>query len=480
MAAIGLTIGLIDTALISSGAIGWLIDRFVTTLFEILPGLFMHVAPQRINTKATQIIQWSMFGNADNTGNEGCQQGIADKGPSPNCVAHCCPGVINSTFRWERFDAIAFMIQFGGGCAMSIPHMTAAFAITQIRRPEYAFRNCANLLRRSRAASHKRWLNLPEGYSQGHAVEHNVCDKPRYSLNRNLIILPSITQTAQWAYDNIIDIYGQGGTCEIVDASLSGVRFPDCKFILFNNPVSIACGNVAYLNISNLAVSLEGITSVSNASLTSYAENMTDGNGGEAQMAAPPSAGFQNPTASDALCLLGTQGSICLPNRIYTAQIGIFAFKTSGVEATTFPPSGGSLNVNNSHLFGLAMDRHTYITPQNGADSSFAKTMHHLDPKDSKDGFDFLTPAENTTRACLFTETDYQGDVIRFGVGGGYLPPAAVDNKYSVAIYGSGCIYGQVWQAQLRYLTLEPDEVALGTNQGYGGKVKAWWIAALF
>ncbi|MCJ1354034.1 MAG: hypothetical protein MMC33_004021 [Icmadophila ericetorum] len=93
-----------------------------------------------------------------------------------------------------------------------------------------------------------------------------------------------------------------------------------------------------------------------------------DGDGGEARIAAPPPAGLQNLTASSALCLLETQDT-------YTAQTGVFEFKTAGVTAMTFHPTVGTLNANNGHLIGLGYDQHTFTTPQDGSDSGFAKAV---------------------------------------------------------------------------------------------------------
>ena len=54
-----------------------------------------------------------------------------------------------------------------------------------------------------------------------------------------------------------------------------------------------------------------------------------------------------------------------------------------------------------------------------------------------------------------FHQENHQGDIICFGVGGGNLPAAAVDNMYSIATYGGvvasayTALYGDDMQAEL-------------------------------
>ena len=63
-------------------------------LFAILPTFFQHAAPSLPTYNATEIIQYTMFGDKEHTGNEKCRQGTASQPGNPNCTRLLSNGTI--------------------------------------------------------------------------------------------------------------------------------------------------------------------------------------------------------------------------------------------------------------------------------------------------------------------------------------------------------------------------------------------------
>ena len=85
------------------GPIGWVIGG-LAALFSILPSFFSKGAAQLPAAKdATQILQYTMFGDITHTGNEKCRE------QNPNCTALYGPGVIGTSLKWNNFDPIVVL-----------------------------------------------------------------------------------------------------------------------------------------------------------------------------------------------------------------------------------------------------------------------------------------------------------------------------------------------------------------------------------
>lgn len=77
---VGLAIGLLD-----AGPIGWIVGGIVAAFFAILPGLFAKKYDPGQIDQPEKIIQWTMFGDRDHTGNEACRANNATYHGNPNC-----------------------------------------------------------------------------------------------------------------------------------------------------------------------------------------------------------------------------------------------------------------------------------------------------------------------------------------------------------------------------------------------------------
>ncbi|MCJ1382769.1 hypothetical protein MMC17_005882 [Xylographa soralifera] len=496
------------------GPVGWLVDIAITALFLILPGLFKKPPNHPPNNSAQKIIQFAMFGDPNHTGNEKCQQG------NPQCQVVYGPSVIANTFGWELFDAIVFMIQFNQGLTMTIPDMAAAFtAIVDNSEgshpsgtPQIATITCADPYKHMRTDPF-----------EGEAV----CVKSGFVLDRTMITLPNIGQTAYDVHPRIINSQGWGD-CKMVAASLSGMSFPDYNYTLLNTPVSIACG-IGQVNVGANALPWGSFTGGNIASLSNPANQSTDGNGGEAQTSFTGTvAPFQSLLSStNGLCLSGTQGSICLPNGTYTPQTGSLGYNSQYTTAMTLPSSGGQLIVDSvvndierrafthdSDNVGVfeyspsdplpslferspepavvpsftwtATGKKKFIFDQNQSSSnrSFITAFSHLTSQKAGDII-VLTPNQAIPPgACLFTQTNYQGDVQCLGVGAGPLPPNLVKTSKSISVLGNATVWvysGQFndnTQQNLQGSVADLNNIPDGTNSGYQDMVVAMWIAA--
>ncbi|MCJ1285104.1 hypothetical protein MMC26_004442 [Xylographa opegraphella] len=518
LAAVGTVLEAVEIAAVEMstaelGPVGWLVDIAITALFLILPGLFKKPPNHPPNNSAQKIIQFAMFGDPNHTGNEKCQQG------NPQCQVVYGPSVIANTFGWELFDAIVFMIQFNQGLTMTIPDMAAAFtAIVDNSQgshptgaPQIATITCADPLKHSNYDPY-----------EGEAI----CVKAGFQLNRSLITLPNILQTADQVYPRIIDSQGNGD-CKMVAASLSGMNFPDYNYTLLNTPVSIACG-IGQVNVGANALPWGSFTGGNVNSLFNPPGQSTDGNGGEAQTTFTGTvAPFQSLLSStNGLCLSGTKGSICLPNGTYTPQTGSLGYNSQYTTAMTLPSSGGQLIVHSmvtnmerraatpdsdnvgiyefspSDPFSSLLERspEAAVVPsftwtptgkkrfefdqnQSSTNVSFIQAFSHLTSQKAGD-INVLTPNQVVPPgACLFTQTNFQGDVQCLGVGAGPLPQDLVKTSKSISVVGNATVWvysGQFndkTQQNLQGSVADLNNIPDGPNSGYQERVVAMWIA---
>ncbi|MCJ1437719.1 hypothetical protein MMC27_007106 [Xylographa pallens] len=491
----------------------WLVDIAITALFLILPGLFKKPPNHPPNNSAQKIIQFAMFGDPNHTGNEKCQQG------NPQCQVVYGPSVMANTFGWELFDAIVFMIQFNQGLTMTIPDMAAAFtAIVDNSEgshptgaPQIATITCAD----------------PYKHSKTDPFEGDpVCVKAGFVLNRTMVTLPNIGQTAENVHSRIINSQGWGD-CKMVAASLSGMNFPDYNYTLLNTPVSIACG-IGQVDIGANALPWGGFSGGNIATNFNPAGQSTDGNGGEAQTTYTGTiAPFQSLLSStNGLCLSGTKGSICLPNGTYTPQTGSLGYNSQYTTAMTLPSSGGQLIVDSTvsdierraftpdsdnvgaieyppnDPYSSLLERSPGGIPPSFQYSPTGKKKFEFDQNQSATNASFvrafsgltsqkagdiivLTPNQAVPPgACLFTQTNFQGDVQCLGVGAGPLPQNLVKASKSISVMGNATVWvysGQFndnTQQNLQGSVADLNNIPDGTNSGFQNMVVAMWIAA--
>ena len=220
--------------LIMGGPLGILFGTGLAFLFFILPGVFeMAPIPPSIANN-TEIIQFAFFGDKDHTGNEKCAQ------EHPGCIASYGPGILALTFKWEFFDAVAFLIWANRGFPITIPDLAQAFdkAISLDKDQNMtavAGITCGNYI--GSHIVHNRW-----GTTSWSGTNPNQCTSAKFHFNRTLVTLPNINRTAAEVYDEIIGAPQDGGSCKIINNADNMVTIPNYGIRLKGLPVAIACG----------------------------------------------------------------------------------------------------------------------------------------------------------------------------------------------------------------------------------------------
>jgi len=230
--AAGLALGVFATAAVG-GPIGWLVGGLVIALFAILPGLFKPAKIMPEVDNITHIIQYKMFSDALQTGNEQCQK------QNPSCQSLYGPGTLSAVFDWNYFDAIAFLIHFNKGYPMIIPDMATAFQFNGTVGALAVF-DCHN----------GKWVLIGHSAAAGWDGDNpKWCNHPQFSISRDFT-LPVTNETASSVFDRIVP--APGGDCKLVDAASNAQSFPFYNLTITGLPVSIACNSTASSSGSTL------------------------------------------------------------------------------------------------------------------------------------------------------------------------------------------------------------------------------------
>jgi hypothetical protein len=287
MASIGVTTGIIIDSLVE-GPIGFIVGAVVALLFNLLPGLFKKdVRPSSSNM--TQIIQYAFYHDKDHTGNENCNANRTAAGLPDNCITLYGPGVLSTIFKWETFDAVAFLIQFNDGHPMTIPDIVNSFYnINWAKKGDGAGQvatvNCfpGGITPKQRREPIGR-LETP--------IDTSECPSPQFSIDRTLINVPVINQTAAQIYPRIIS--NTGGDCKILSDSPNGLNYPGYNLTITGRPVALACNITASTDVGPTSSPSEEVNSTSTAtpSNSSAATGPTD----------PPSNSTGSPTVLTSL-----------------------------------------------------------------------------------------------------------------------------------------------------------------------------------
>ena len=233
-------------------------------------------------------------------------------------IAQRCtgPSVIAMSFKWDNFDPIAFLLQYNNGYAMTIPEIASAFYIIDSSKPNDGADKIATIT----CKPPPRICNRFDCSSNT-----NICATAIFAINRSLITIPVLNETADKIYERIIP--KPHGDCKLID-DVSGRRYSDYNVTITGSPAAIACGITASLNVSG-TVSLINDTNANNglpAAFHSAANESTDG--GIHEIAAPSPIGFplNALNSSNAVCLNGSSGNMCFPNGTYDVQNGYLRF----------------------------------------------------------------------------------------------------------------------------------------------------------
>ncbi|KAI9673996.1 MAG: hypothetical protein M1817_002202 [Caeruleum heppii] len=467
--AVGLAAG-VASALAIAGPIGWVFGGVVSLFFAILPGLFdLKEPPSPRNV--TQIIQWAMFGDKDHTGNEKCQtMGNA------NCTAVYGPGVMASVFKWETFDAFIFMIHYNEGYAMSLPDIAKVFYV----KPSSAGRDDGA----DKIATIDCNVPRDRGRFSGPTSPPKKCIKPTFALKRQLVTIPFINQTADHVYKRIIP--QPDGDCKLLNDVANGFEFINYNLTVTGRPVAIACNISAALNVSGTAVPIddgEGMLTQP-AHLVSPAISSTDGSGGRGFVAPPPKSPFASIlNISNAVCLNGTKGHICLPNGTYRAQLGDLGFDFSKVTNITVP-AGASLNFIRQDAAGPRNPtkpvRVDYTSDRNAASPSFVGHMRWLSGHEDR-LFNVMVPSDPPV-ACFFQGPSFRGEVACFGPGGGDLPEPLQKSVQSISAHGNTTVwlyakhYGDEGGVSINTNVEDLTVLPYGSKDNFNKKTVAIWI----
>ena len=462
LCAVGLALATVS-ALLVAGPVGWIFGAAIATLFAILPGFWKK--PHVPNIGDNQgIVQYKFFGDSTHTGNEQCQS-LGNQ----NCTAVFGPGVLSLVFGWDNFDSVAFLIQYNKGYAITIPELASQFY--NIDDPKNSG-DGSNEIATIKCNNVKGHSNAFGGYD---GSDPGKCGNPTFQLNRALITLPVINETADKIYDRIIP--NPGGDCKLINNAAADLNVPEYNLTITGQPVAIACNVSASEVLDGTIIALDP-TNSQNPTNVSSANSSTDGLAGH-QISVPapvPFAALLNSTS--ALCLNGQGGVLCLPGGTYDIQRGTLGFTSSEINTLTMPtnssmrwyeigqamPHGGAPRTLISFATNQTADNHYFAAmmaaaPKMGANGGGATWNASL-PEDIP-----VPPV-----VCLFTQSDLNGDVRCYGPGGGPLESDIVNRTQSIAVHGNATAeiyaqqYGDAGGASITSNTLDLTEQIYGES----------------
>lgn len=436
LCAVGLALG-VASAMLVAGPVGWIFGAAIATLFAILPGSWKQ--PHVPSTSDKQgIVQYKFFGDDRHTGNEQCQS-LGNQ----NCTAVFGPGVLSLVFGWDNFDSVAFLIQYNMGYAITLPELASHFYNIDDPKKSGDGWNQIATIKCNNKPGHS---NAFGGFA---GDDPTKCNHPTFQLNRALITLPVINETADKIYNRMIP--NPGADCKLINNAANDLNVPEYNLTITGQPVAIACNVSASEVIDGTVIPLDA-TSNHTPTNVSFSNSSTDGLAGH-QLSVPlptPFAALLNSTS--ALCLNGQGGVLCLPAGTYDVQRGSLGFTSSEINTLTMP-AGSSMQW---YETGASMPHSrptanliAFTTNQTAANPAFAAKMAAA-PKMSANGGG--TPWNASLPnipvppvICLFTHSGHHGDVRCYGPGGGPLERDMVNRTESIAVHGNATaeIYAQ-------------------------------------
>ena len=456
LCAVGLALATVSSLLVA-GPVGWIFGTALATLFAILPGFWKKPHIPKIGDKQG-IVQYKFFGDSTHTGNEQCRS-LGNQ----NCTAVFGPGVLSLVFGWDNFDSVAFLIQYNKGYAITIPELASQFY--NIDDPSNSG-DGSNEIATIKCNNKKGTSNAFGGWE---GDDPGNCNNPTFYLNRTLITLPVINETADKIYDRIIP--APGGDCKLINNAATDLNIPEYNLTITGQPVAIACNVSAAEVLDGTIIPLDP-TSNQTPTNVSSANSSTDGLAGH-QISVPapvPFAALLNSTS--ALCLNGQGGVLCLPGGRYDIQRGSLGFTSSKIDTLTMP-AGASMRW---YEIGQSMPHSgpsktlvSIATNQTAANTGFA----HLMAADQEGvGWNASIPANIPVPPviCLFTKSDHNGDVRCYGPGGGPLESDIVNKTQSIAVHGNATAeiyaqqYGDAGGASITADTLDLTEQIYGES----------------
>ncbi|KAI9674491.1 MAG: hypothetical protein M1817_001829 [Caeruleum heppii] len=474
--AVGLALGVVAGMAIA-GPVGWIVGGLISALFAILPGLFgkKRKNPPPLDDK-TQILQWAVFGDKDHTGNEECR-----KRGDPNCTALYGPGVLSSIFKWDNFDAIAFLVQYNAGYAMTLPEIAEAF---YVMRPDVTEDgendHIATITCKDAGSNRDPWgPDEDKGEVWGDVL---FCSQPQFALRRDLITVPGVDRTADQVHARIIPD-NPGGDCRLVNDAANALTVPAYNLTLTGQPVAIACNLSSTQPVDDPVTPSGDPSDVSSGSAPlsiSAGNGSSDGQSGHFQAAPPPTPFAQSLNASSAVCLSGPNQSLCLPSGGYTCQKGGLGFNSRKVTSMALPAGAAmiwSLPGNGGPRVAVPPILKTFNTNATEGDARFQKEMSRCPER-----FRVSVPGPSVSAVCLFTESEFKGDVACFGPGGQDLPEPVQRKAQSIKLFGSASAwiyaerYGDSGGAEVTSSIMDLKGEIYGHRESFNKKIVALWV----
>ena len=318
---------------------------------------------------------------------------IGDK----SCQVLYGPGTIAFALGMENYDAVVFLLKFNQGYPMSIPNIAKAF--TMLDAPPSGDSIQTTVIGGSLAANAVASIecnNKPGAPSKygWEGDKPDLCNHPKFSINRSLITLPIINQTADKVYNRIIP--APNGDCKIV-VFPETQAYPDYNMTITGAAASIACGLNPSTNVNGTVMTV------------SSGNTSTSGQNG-ASVPAPPSTPFAPITKDEAVCLgfSNTANTLCLTNGTYTNQDGGLGFNSVYVNSVTVPNSKFSLITKFTTLPGLhggggqaAGNTYTSNTQSKEA-QGISEDFENIHNPATKGSFIIESPSDPPV-VCLFT-----------------------------------------------------------------------------
>ena len=514
-AALGLTslaLG-VGAELAVGGPVGVLLGAAVAVLFAILPGVFDQ-KPAPLANNPSQILQYAFFGDQAHTGNEKCNDQRKAQGLQPNCTVVYGAGVLSKSLNWELYDAVAFLIQYNQGHAMSIPDMSSAFHVVDRTKAgdgdsQAATIDCGRLIQ-TIDQSHP---HASAGGPQQAPSSGLPCNNPKFALKRQLITFPFVNATADTVYRRIIP--APGGDCKVLSDPSEGFSVSALNVTIRGRPVAIACGlvqddvlagvvnatmnyyNTTALNgtddsLGNCSQVLSSSSPSCNISSPLLNVSSSDGSPGRAYQSAPPASPFAPLTPANATCLIALSSRLCLPTGQYATQTGEYGFASKGVSGLLLPV-GGNLTIQTLGTAGPYIAKGP-VTPSIQTKSYTSNTTGSPFSSDfaAKIGNVFnISLAADPSCVCLFSDIHFKGDTQCYGIGGGNITTSVPRTAKSLSVHGhvTVWIYAQTYNDKggalitrnIEDLSQVPygDQTISGKGRdNFSQKIVAMWIRA--
>lgn len=282
------------------------------------------------------------------------------------------------------------------------------------------------------------------------------CDKPKFSVKRQLANIPIVNETADKLYSRLMP----QGNCSLVGDTSGGERYPAYNMTIKGGAVAIACGIVGAINVNGTATPLPGASLSANMShslsLVSPGNDSSDGSSGHAYIAPPPKSSFKKTlNLTNSICMTAPGGSnLCFPNGTYSAQSGSLGFDSTKADTLILSAPGSSVVVPVSKMAkSKGVYAHAQAPPPTYVDQpivfstnqsatanpAFAADMRDMAKYHQGNTFTVHCPTPPDA-VCLYTQPYGRGDVACFGPGGGDLPQGLKGKARSVKAFGRASV----------------------------------------